>query len=287
MIFLSSEPPSVQTLAASYPPRADASAAAGAAAADSASSAPAAQAQRPRSLVHHEQDGVSIVFDPPLRAEPLPPKGRLFVAESQLIWFDAATSTNISIDYPTIVIHAISRTGDAVVKSPSIYCQLSTSSFVDREGRHVESAPRANADPEGGDDLEEVACELRIVPDDPTSLDPIYQAMTDCAAMHPDPDADEDMDDYEDGDDDEDGRFEDSEWVFDPETAESLEFSEAGQAALDHIESVFGVRTRPEIQPETAPAATSGAGVSNHTGANGNRTTAAGGQFDDADEEER
>eukprot|EP00842_Homolaphlyctis_polyrhiza_P003674 jgi/Hompol1/4307/HPOL_007038-RA len=64
--------------------------------------------------------------------------------------------------------------------------------------------------------------------------------MSDCAALHPDPDADIDMEDDQN----------EQAWAFDPADAEDLELSEAGQAAMAHLESIFGVPLRPELAPD-------------------------------------
>ncbi|KAH9274526.1 hypothetical protein BASA83_003162 [Batrachochytrium salamandrivorans] len=100
------------------------------------------------------------------------PRKVIYVTESQLVWFDPETLINISIDYPTIIIHAISRQGDPFANGPCIYSQLSATSGDGAEISQTSSAPNSN----GGSADNEETFEMRLVPDDPSSLDAIYQA---------------------------------------------------------------------------------------------------------------
>ncbi|KAJ3299606.1 hypothetical protein HK104_008199 [Borealophlyctis nickersoniae] len=229
-------------------------------------------------IVRHIQNSVSLVFDPKLPNLATPGKGDLYVAESQLIWHDPANSTTVCIDYPSIVIHAISRQGDVVVNAPCIYCQLAGTGVVDEDGVGVGtlggSAADHNgngigADHEGEEDREEEpTCEFRLVPDDvssssPIEVDAIFQALSDCAALHPDADGEEEEDECD-------------EWY----TADHMNVSELNEyhtAVLDHLESVF-----------EGPAP--GREQHSHNVAdrrlNGNPTNGGGqGQFADADEQ--
>ncbi|KAK6092907.1 hypothetical protein MT418_006900 [Batrachochytrium dendrobatidis] len=189
-----------------------------------------------RNIALHIQKNVKLAFDPVLAGMSIPPKGDLYITQSQLLWFDPATKINVSIDYPSIMIHAISRQGDLIAEGPYIYCQISGSACTENTGTAISvNDPSTEASVADGDS----SIEMRLVPDDPTSLDAIYQAMSDCAALHPDPDMDMDEDESD-----------NEAWTFDPATAEDLQFSEVGRAALEHLESVFGITTRPDI-PET------------------------------------
>ncbi|KAI6129909.1 regulator of volume decrease after cellular swelling-domain-containing protein [Pisolithus croceorrhizus] len=119
-------------------------------------------------VLRHREDDVSITFEPTLEE---------FTAE------DGRGGTLYVIESALVFM---STTGS----SPSIYCQLD-------EGTN-----------DTGDDVENVDMrELTITPKDPASLDPIFEALSFCASLHPDPDIPEDEDD----DDDAfitDGRFE-------------------------------------------------------------------------------
>ncbi|KAF8753290.1 volume decrease after cellular swelling [Rhizoctonia solani] len=82
------------------------------------------------------------------------------------------SGTGFTIEYPRITLHAVSR-GES---GPSVYCQLDESA----EGL---CAP-------GGDE-EQVDSEMRemkIIPSNPESvIEPIFEALSQCAALHPDP----------------------------------------------------------------------------------------------------
>ncbi|KAJ1343863.1 hypothetical protein BSLG_001595 [Batrachochytrium salamandrivorans] len=282
-ILVSTGCPDVQTVASSYSNMSGSSAA----------GTSGALIGSTRVIARHIQKNVRLLFDPLLPGCPIPPKGDLYVTESQLVWFDPETLINISIDYPTIIIHAISRQGDPFANGPCIYSQLSATSGDGAEISQTSSAPNSN----GGSADNEETFEMRLVPDDPSSLDAIYQAMSDCAAMHPDPDTEIDMDD--------DDEMAGGDWTFDPETAESVRFSEVGQAALEHLETVFGVGVRPEILDghvaetsvsSTTPRDANGDEISSESGleearvqgervANRTEVPSTTGQFDDAEED--
>ncbi|KAJ3268969.1 hypothetical protein HK104_005211 [Borealophlyctis nickersoniae] len=216
-------------------------------------------------LVRHIQNNVSLVFDPKLPNLATPGKGDLYVAESQMIWHDPATSTTFCIDYPSIVIHAISRQGDVVVNAPCIYCQLAGAAVVDHDDRNG-----LGSDHEAGEDREEeepTSVLLRsgkLTSVTQSKVDAIFQALSDCAALHPDADGEEEEEDEGDG------------WY----TADNMNASELNEyqtAVLDHLESVFeGPAPGREQQSQN--------GADRRL--NGNGTSGGGqGQFADADEQ--
>ncbi|KAI6125126.1 regulator of volume decrease after cellular swelling-domain-containing protein [Pisolithus croceorrhizus] len=127
-------------------------------------------------VLRHREDDVSITFEPTLE-EFTAEDGRggtLYVIESALV-FMSTTGRGFQVPYPAITLHAVSRPQGS---SPSIYCQLD-------EGTN-----------DTGDDVENVDMrELTITPKDPASLDPIFEALSFCASLHPDPDIPEDEDD--------------------------------------------------------------------------------------------
>ncbi|KAI8849331.1 regulator of volume decrease after cellular swelling-domain-containing protein [Chytridium lagenaria] len=204
------------------------------------------------------QKNCVLIFSKEISSRITPGKGTLFVDEQKLIFHSPDTSTVISVDYPTIVIHAISR-GDAdpVTRAGCIYCQLGSAAVVDDrspEARTAQGSADETKEDEDEDDMSDDTCEMRIVPDDADALDDIFLALSECAALHPDPDFV----------DDEEG---DGDWMY--SAGEAAELTEAGQAALDHLESVFDV----------APGATFTFRAP--TGGSANP-----GQFDDAEETE-
>lgn len=167
-------------------------------------------------VLRHQEDNVSITLEPPVEGFTTEEcaKGTLYIIEryalkygscfsrcttelriySVLIYM-AASGRGIQVEYPSITLHAISR----AESGPSIYCQLD------------ESAPSPE---NSGDDVDTEMRELTIVPQAPTArtldvsiqldshmltrktVEPIFEALSICAALHPDP-ADE-LDDDDD-----------------------------------------------------------------------------------------
>ncbi|KAJ3189549.1 hypothetical protein HK101_008915 [Irineochytrium annulatum] len=156
-------------------------------------------------------------------------KGEIRVTEEKLLFVQDHNATSVAIDYPTIVIHAISRgENDPVARRPCIYCQLGSAVVVDERASELRGEPTAKATEDSDAEEEgDETCEMRIVPDDAESLDAIYQALSECATLHPDPDyVDEDENDGDAG-----------AWMYSAQDTDEL--SATGQAALRHLESVF------------------------------------------------
>ncbi|KAI0073688.1 hypothetical protein K474DRAFT_1602976 [Panus rudis PR-1116 ss-1] len=135
-------------------------------------------------VLRHKEENVSIKLEPPfeeLSAEELS-NGTLYVIESALI-FMSSSGKGIQVEYPTITLHAVSR----AESGPSIYCQLDET--VATNG--------ADAAPENEEDYSELR-ELSIIPQNVASLEPIFEALSLCASLHPDPAAENEMDDDDD-----------------------------------------------------------------------------------------
>ncbi|KAG9082746.1 hypothetical protein FS749_006595 [Ceratobasidium sp. UAMH 11750] len=177
-------------------------------------------------VLRHTQGDVQIVFDPPIHDLGSADKGTLYVIESALafIWPSGAGFT---IEYPRITLHAVSR-GEA---GPYVYCQLD------------ESDP-ATGGAEDEDEESEMR-EMKIIPSDPASVEPIFEALSQCAALHPDPnDAGEDDPDWLD-------EGENGFSTFDGTNEEEL--SEVGKAALAHLESLILFPEDEEDEGEEEP----------------------------------
>ncbi|KAI0788060.1 regulator of volume decrease after cellular swelling-domain-containing protein [Fomes fomentarius] len=126
-------------------------------------------------VLRHRQDNVSATLDPPLDGFSTEDaaNGSLYVIESALV-FLSVTGRGFQLDYPSITLHAISR----AESGPTIYCQLDEPSAPEEEDEDA-TAMR----------------ELVIVPKDPSSLEPIFESLSLCASLHPDPNDENDMDD--------------------------------------------------------------------------------------------
>ncbi|KAJ3812366.1 regulator of volume decrease after cellular swelling-domain-containing protein [Lentinula lateritia] len=168
-------------------------------------------------VLRHKEESVSVTFEPSLHgfSEDDAKEGILYVLESVLI-FMSKTGKGFQIEYPSITLHAVSR-GDT---PPSIYCQLD------------ESSAKAMEMLETQEDMDMRV--LNIVPSRVESLDPIFEALSLCAALHPDPPGSDDEEDFDEAlIDAPDDTFE----VF--TGTEDEELSEVGRAALAHLESII------------------------------------------------
>ncbi|KAJ7220026.1 regulator of volume decrease after cellular swelling-domain-containing protein, partial [Mycena pura] len=163
-------------------------------------------------VLFHKEDNVSVTLDPPLDGFSADDgaQGTLYIIESVLV-FMSSTGRAFQIEYPAITLHAVSR----AEAGPSIYCQLD---------EHA-GEPEGAASNDEMDDMRE----LSIIPQTAESLEPIFEALSRCAALHPDKDAtasDDDLDAFIDADN---GGFE----VFTGD--EEQELSQVGRVRSDFI----------------------------------------------------
>jgi len=163
-------------------------------------------------ILRLEESNVSVSFDPPLQDFGLDDckRGTLYIIESVLA-FVSTTGRGFQIEYPSITLHAISRTESG----PCIYCQLDETPAGDQPENDEDDSPMR---------------ELKIVPERVEALESIFEAMSGCAALHPDPE------DRVEGNGD--GLVDASDFeAFDGDADQEL--SEVGRAALEHIESII------------------------------------------------
>ncbi|CDO74363.1 hypothetical protein BN946_scf184355.g11 [Trametes cinnabarina] len=186
-------------------------------------------------VLRHKEDNVSVTLDPPLDAFSAEDaaNGSLYVIERYVFYelmralalivlrtshlvFMSSTGRGFQVEYPSITLHAVSR-GE---NGPAIYCQL-------------DDGQNATDDAQPQDEEEDMAMrELSIIPKDPSSLEAIFEALSLCASLHPDPHAEDEMDD-------------DADAFVDPGQFETFngdhdqELSEVGRAALAHLESII------------------------------------------------
>ncbi|KAI5119010.1 hypothetical protein M0805_004419 [Coniferiporia weirii] len=190
---------------------------------------PASFADIPPVLQHKEQN-VQAVFDPPFAdlSEDELKNGTVYIIESLLAFVSATSGRGFQIEYPSITLHAISR-GDS---ASCIYCHLDESPQPD--------GVEANEDE---DDASMHMRELRIVPENPSSLDALFEALSFCASLHPDPAASDDDDDDMGLEDDDDAFVDADVEAIQEIVAQGVdaepELSEAGRAALERLESLI------------------------------------------------
>ncbi|KAF5327537.1 hypothetical protein D9619_004362 [Psilocybe cf. subviscida] len=172
-------------------------------------------------VIRHKEENVSITLDPGFGIFTNATQGTLYILTSVLAFVSTA-GEGFEIEYPKITLHAVSR-GES---GPSIYCQLDESA----------AAPDA---PQNDDEISEMS-ELTIVPQNSASLEPMFEALSECASLHPDPrDEEDDLDD---------DAFVDIN-TFETFTGdENEELSEVGRAALAHLESI--IEDPHELKPD-------------------------------------
>eukprot|EP01098_Paradermamoeba_levis_P009772 TRINITY_DN4089_c0_g1_i2.p1 TRINITY_DN4089_c0_g1~~TRINITY_DN4089_c0_g1_i2.p1 ORF type:complete len:191 (-),score=73.29 TRINITY_DN4089_c0_g1_i2:245-817(-) len=110
-------------------------------------------------------------------------KGKLFVTTRNVIWLsEEDKSKGFSLDFHFISIHAISR-DTQFFAHPCIYCQLDVRGGEEEEEEEEEGE-------EGGKEkekVEEVVGDIRFVPDDSNTLEKLFGAFSEGAALNPDP----------------------------------------------------------------------------------------------------
>jgi len=166
-------------------------------------------------VLRHKEENVSVVLEPELEGFSNT-DGTLYVLTSVLA-FMSTTGVGFQIEYPAITLHAVSR-GEP---GPSIYCQLD------------ESFGQVNGGPSASEDEYSEMRELTIIPKNSDTLEAIFEALSQCASLHPDPHGEED---------DLDDAFLDvnSTTTFETFTGdENEELSEVGRAAFAHLNSII------------------------------------------------
>jgi len=165
-------------------------------------------------VIRHKEEGVSVVLEPELEGFSNG-QGTLYILTSVLA-FMPSTGVGFQIEYPAITLHAVSR-GES---GPSIYCQLD------------EGYGQANGGPSANEDEDSEMRELTIVPKNSDSLEPIFEALSQCASLHPDPHSEED--------DLDDAFLDVNSTTFETFTGdENEELSEVGRAAFAHLNSII------------------------------------------------
>ncbi|XP_046428833.1 methylosome subunit pICln isoform X1 [Neodiprion pinetum] len=135
-------------------------------------------------------------------------KGTLYVTESLLSWVSGTTGQGFSLEYPNISLHAISRDQQL---HPHQYLYVMVDAKLDpadmQELLPIDARSEGNDEEDDDDESETPMTEMRFVPENSNSLDAMFQAMSQCQALHPDPQemnknftAEEDI--YEDAEDD-------------------------------------------------------------------------------------
>jgi len=150
----------------------------------------------PQEGVRHEEPNTTVYID-----DREVGKGTLYITESLLSWVNAGTQRGFSLEYPHISLHAVSR-DQQVHPRQCLYIMVDAK--VDLPDVQVNQNTE-NSSGDEDDDSESPMTEMRFAPDNTNNLESMFQAMSQCQALHPDPqdsfsDAEEDI--YEDAEED-------------------------------------------------------------------------------------
>ncbi|KAJ3223278.1 H(+)-transporting V0 sector ATPase subunit d [Clydaea vesicula] len=149
-------------------------------------------------------ENVEVTFDPSIIPKE---KGTLYFTDEKLYW---KSEVNIlSIDFPTISIHAIDSGNNRV------YCQLD----VNPETWLTQESQEKSL----GLEEDTPMVEMILTPANVSDVERIFIALSDGASLNPDPNQDDS-----------------DEFVYNADDLE--EFSMAGQAAIEYLDSVFEAR---------------------------------------------
>ncbi|XP_071353309.1 methylosome subunit pICln isoform X2 [Trachinotus anak] len=143
----------------------------------------------PTEGVRHEQAETTAVMD----------GQRLGCGTLRLSWFDGS-GMGFCLEYPTISLHAISRDVSAYPQE-HLYVMVNGKLSDENEAEMAEKAADDEDDDgsssDGDDDDNGVITEIRFVPSDKAALEPMFSAMCECQALHPDPEDDDSDNDFE------------------------------------------------------------------------------------------
>jgi len=155
--------------------------------------------------------------------------GTMYIAQSRLFWSKDGETRGISLDYPHICIHAVSRDTSAF-PHPCLYLMLdykledaidmnsfSPIATIQGVGLGADNGHDINDDEDEENDSQTAMTELHFVPtgqQEINVLETMYKALNQCQLLHPDPEdeVEEDEEDIEEEEGeyeiDEDGQYE-------------------------------------------------------------------------------
>ncbi|XP_045507781.1 methylosome subunit pICln [Colias croceus] len=137
----------------------------------------------------------------------------LYITENNVLWgggvgASGGHSPSISLLYPSISLHAIQRE-----PSPALYMVLNYELRLPQNQSGGGDTSDSQNDDEEFDADDQPITQLRFIPANEHDLQPMYSAMSQGQALHPDPQDVDDEDPYMDGEDFDEGEeeFEDAE----------------------------------------------------------------------------
>jgi len=175
--------------------------------------------------------------------------GTLYITENYILWKGTGENDTLTLEYPSISLHAISR-DTANFPHECLYLLLESPESVSEDER----------------DPEAEVTEVRLVPQNESSIKAMYDAVTECQELHPDP---EDEDSADEEHPDISSMLMQGQFYTADNMPDDIQLSEEGQAVLERL----NLNARDNGN-EDAPMN----GVSNGNGHDND-------QFEDADED--
>lgn len=126
---------------------------------------------------------ITVADEQLIRALQLPPTatGTLHITAQRLYWITSDVGeTGFAVDYPDVLLHAISRPEDR----PSLYLQVNLTRVLDESGTDIATSDEFDSD----DEESRPYAEIILAPHDATTVDEMFLALSECAALHPDAD---------------------------------------------------------------------------------------------------
>lgn len=166
-------------------------------------------------------------------------KGKLSISDENILWEKSDGSNKMTLEYPYISVHGIS-TEPGNFPHQCVFCLVDA--VLPGSIQNQEDAEYT---------------EVRIVPDDTSLLQKIYDYIAEGQRNNPDPDEEEDEEEMDEAE------------FFDSENMDNVQLSEEGQAVLDRLAQNMSMPTQDEF-----------AEMIRFNGENGQPEA---GQFDDAE----
>lgn len=168
--------------------------------------------------------------------------GTIYIAESRLYWSKDGETRGLSLDYPHICIHAVSRDTTSF-PHPSLYLMLDYKLEDAVVGLGADNGHANNDDDEEDDDDQSAMTELHFVPRDQelNVLETMYKALNKAQLLHPDP---------EDVDEEDFGEEEEGEYEIDEEN-QYADYEDDMEGELENIQQgVSDLSTQNREDPE-------------------------------------
>lgn len=155
--------------------------------------------------------------------------GTLFITESCVAWQKESDGLGFTLQYPGISLHGVSLDKSAFPQE-CLYLML--------DGK-LPTEARQEDDEEDGDDEEGgmPGSEVRFIPTETSCLKEMYQAMSACQALHPDPEDVDSEEEFADYNEDE-GEEEEENGYFDSEEG-AAHLTAEGRARLAHFDNII------------------------------------------------